>query len=501
MNLTVAKRLGITPRELQRSDLLNYIKEANIRRITFHYTALDGKLKELIIPINSMDYAERVLAAGERVDGSSLFKKMVPAGGSDLYVVPVYASAFISPFDPQSMNFICRYLDRNEQLAEFAPANILANAALKIRDDFGLELWGLGELEFYIIGEPTYPAFPMERQVGYHSSSPYSNFNQELKEMVDAVAGITGRVKYAHSEVGAIHSIDSKNTLINGKYAEQYEIEFLPAPIEWAADYLSIAKWVVRNVAAKYGHLVTFIPKLKDGDAGTGLHFHLELLANENNIMTNEDGSLSDTAKLMIGGLCEFAPSLTAIGNMVASSYLRLVPNQESPTSIFWSDLNRSAMVRVPLGWKKGEDMASIVNHNLKDRYISPFKRQTVELRTADGSAQIHLLLAGIAQAIHTALSAPEKYLTVAAKHYLKKGENKSVDFPRLPGSCVHSARIFEKEQLKYQSIFPEYVIKWIIQTLRSEDDEFLQKELTELPETVRNARKQEIMHRNIHIG
>src|SRR3569833_1977736 len=79
------------PRELfTRQDLVKVIEERQIERITFHYTALDGKYKELKIPIANRYQAERILADGERVDGSSLFKGMVETALSDLYVVPLY---------------------------------------------------------------------------------------------------------------------------------------------------------------------------------------------------------------------------------------------------------------------------------------------------------------------------------------------------------------------------------------------------------------------------
>jgi glutamine synthetase len=500
MHLTVAKRLGVAPEHLQRSDLLNFIKENHIKRISFHYTALDGRLKQLIIPVSSMDYAERVLAAGERVDGSSLFKNMVPAGGSDLYVVPDYSTAFIHPFDNGSVSLLCRYLDKNEQLAEFAPDNILVKAARRITNDFGMELWGLGELEFYIIGDPGENPFQMSAQSAYHEGRPFSHFQPMLLEMIDIIAGITGRVKYGHSEVGVIHSLTSSNPAIDGKYAEQFEIEFMPAPIEKAADYVSIAKWVVRSVAAKYNCMITFIPKLEESHAGTGMHFHLELLKNEDNQMTNPDGSLSDIAKIAIGGLCDNASVLTAFGNTSASSYLRLVPNQESPTSVFWSDMNRSAMVRVPLGWKKGEDMASLVNHKLKGRYVSPFKRQTIELRTSDGSAHVHLLLAAISETIHTALSHPEKYLALADKHHLAPGKNKADDFPSLPDSCYQSAKLLMLEKERFSNIFPQYLMDWLYQSLLAEGDEHLRKELAEMKPKDQAARRREIMHRDLHM-
>ena len=56
---------------------MRVILDKGIERLGFHYTAMDGKLKELKIPISSGSQVEMVLAEGERVDGSSLFKGMV----------------------------------------------------------------------------------------------------------------------------------------------------------------------------------------------------------------------------------------------------------------------------------------------------------------------------------------------------------------------------------------------------------------------------------------
>jgi glutamine synthetase len=90
--------------DFTRADMLKVVREQGIERLTFHYTGLDGKLRELKLPFTSYDQAERILAAGERVDGSSLFKGLVDAASSDLYVVPSYTTAFLSPFDPLSLD-------------------------------------------------------------------------------------------------------------------------------------------------------------------------------------------------------------------------------------------------------------------------------------------------------------------------------------------------------------------------------------------------------------
>jgi len=501
MSLSVATILGISPKNLQRSDLLNFINQNDIKRITFHYTAGDGRLKQLIVPVNSMNYAERILAAGERVDGSSLFKGMVGTSSSDLYVVPVYASAFIDPFDEKGICFLCRFLNKDEKLAEFCPDNILMKAAESLKAKHNYDLWALGELEFYLIGEQEDELYPMPPQGGYHASGPYSRYIEVVKEMLEIIADITSHVKYGHSEVGTVRNIESKDKSIDGKYAEQFEVEFLPAPIEWAADYLSLAKYIVRNVAAQYDLLATFAPKLESGYAGTGLHFHVELLLDNNNVMTNANGELSTVAKQAIGGLLRYAPSLTAFGNTIAASHLRLVPGQESPTKLFWSDFNRAALIRVPLGWRHGEDMASVINHRLKDRYISPFKRQTIELRSADGSAFIHLLLAGLTMAIQYGLDHGNESLKLANKRRIHQGEDVSKDIPGLPPSCYQSAQYLRKAAELYSGLIPSSIIEHVCALLEAENDENLADELQKLAAGENEQKTREIMHRSIHVG
>jgi glutamine synthetase len=80
------------PESFTRDDLMTVLDRQGIERITFHHTALDGKLKEL--PVTNKAQAERILADGERVDGSSLFKGFVDSTFFDLYIVAVYKSAF-----------------------------------------------------------------------------------------------------------------------------------------------------------------------------------------------------------------------------------------------------------------------------------------------------------------------------------------------------------------------------------------------------------------------
>ncbi len=493
------------PREqFTRADLLKVIESQKIERIVFHYTALDGKYKELKIPVASRLQAERVLADGERVDGSSLFKGMVDTAVSDLYVVPVYKSAFLNPFVDGSLDFTCRYLTRDGVLASFAPDTILHNAATLFRKSTGMELQALGELEFFLLFDHETPLFVPKKQRGYHASAPFLKSGTILDEMVRYIVQITGSVKYAHSEVGSIERLRSNLDEIKDKQGEQLEIEFLPAPIEDAADYLALARWLIRNVAYKHGCVATFTPKLEEGIAGNGMHIHMEAVKEGKNVMTTPDGKLSDTARKIIGGLCTYADSLTAFGNTVSSAYLRLVPNQEAPTRVCWSDMNRSAMIRVPLGWSNLSDLAKRLNPQQIEAVSQPGGRQTVELRSPDGSAIVHLLLAGIAMAAEWGMTHAES-TEIAKKLYVTgnifQDEQLLHSLTALPKSCVESARILtEKRELYERSdVFPESIIEYVTKILRKENDEFMNRTLMDLPADDRLMETRKIMHKDLH--
>ena len=58
-------------------------------------------------------------------------------------------------------------------------------------------------------------------------------------------------------------------------------------------DFVALARWIIRNVAHRHGMLATFAPKIEEGVAGNGLHFHLELMRDGRNVMTTQQGSLA----------------------------------------------------------------------------------------------------------------------------------------------------------------------------------------------------------------
>jgi len=461
--------------QLTKEDLIRFIEDYDIQMINFRYVGWDGRLKTLNFIIGSREHLENILTAGERVDGSSLFP-FVEAGSSDLYVIPRYKTAFLDPFSEiPTLNILCAYYDSKGNPVESAPEHILKKAHQAFKDTTGYLFEAMGELEYYIISEED-DLFKAEDQKAYHESSPFSKWGTFRTEAMKLIAESGGTIKYGHSEVG--------NFTRDGKVYEQNEIEFLPTNVEDAADQLVIAKWIIRTLAARHGVTVTFSPKITVGKAGSGLHIHSRVMEEGKNLMI-KDGALSDVAKTVIAGYMEMAPSLTAFGNMNPTSYFRLVPHQEAPTNICWGDRNRSVLVRVPLGWTQPMNMIHKVNPLENDEKTDFSNKQTIEIRNADGSADVYLLLAGITVAARHGFEL-ENPLQVAENTYVDidifKEEEKAAQkkLGHLPTSCVASAKLLEKQKAVYMkyNVFPEGLLNYLIGYLKAFRDENLRDEI-----------------------
>lgn len=311
--------------QLTKADIVAFIREKGIRMVDFMYPAEDGRVKTLNFMLNNLAYLETILSYGERVDGSSLFPSFVEAESSDLYVLPRFSTAFVSPFsETPTLCLLCSFFDKDGRPFACSPELTLHRAAAAFTASTGMTYEAMGELEYYVIAEDD-GMFPAVDQRGYHESGPFAKLGEFRKKCMDYIAQTGGQIKYGHSEVG--------NFTEDGKVYEQNEIEFLPCPVESAADQLVLAKWVIRNLAYEYGLDVTFAPKITVGKAGSGLHIHMRMMKDGRNCMTS-GGKLSAEARRAIAGMMELAPSITAFGNKTPVSYFRLVPHQEAPTSV-----------------------------------------------------------------------------------------------------------------------------------------------------------------------
>jgi glutamine synthetase len=482
----VAENVQLNPNELvrflqkpaknfTRDDIVRFVEAKGISMINFRYAAEDGKLKTLNFVPYSKEHLVSILTAGERVDGSSLFS-FVESGSSDLYVIPRFRTAFMNPFSESPvLEILCSFYNNEGKPLESSPEYILRKAYERFTKKTGLKIRAFGELEFYInsIHDEFYP---LVDQKGYHQSGPYAKFEDLRLEALEYCAKAGCRIKYGHSEVGSFTK--------NGEDFEQHEIEFLPVEPDDAVDQLLISKWILRMLGYKYGVELSFAPKITVGKAGSGMHIHMMLEKDGKNIMV-ENGMLSGTARKMIAGILDLSKSLTAFGNTIPTSYLRLVPHQEAPTKICWGDRNRSVLIRVPLGWNGAMQMIKDANPADDSEFPDMPAKQTVELRSPDGSADLYKLFAGLVIAIEHGLEMPDavkkaESLYVDVNIFSAKGKMQIKKLESLPASCWESAECLEARRDVYEKdgVFPPGVIDNDIKKLKAHDDKGLSEKL-----------------------
>ena len=479
--------------EFTKNDIISYIVSHGIQMVNFMYPGGDGRLKTLNFVINDLNYLETILTCGERVDGSSLFS-FIQAGSSDLYVLPRFRTAFVDPFaELPTVTMLCSFFDKDGRPLESSPEHTLHKAAEAFRKVTGMEFEAMGELEYYVISDDE-GVFPAQDQRGYHESAPYAKCGDFRTKCMQYIAQAGGQIKYGHSEVG--------NFSLDGRNYEQNEIEFLPVPVEHAADQLMLAKWIIRNLGYQLGYDVTFAPKITTGKAGSGLHIHMRMLKDGRNQML-ENGILSESARRMIAGMMDLAPAITAFGNKNPMSYFRLVPHQEAPTNVCWGDRNRSVLVRVPLGWAADADMCRLANPLESPTAYDTSIKQTVEMRSPDGSADLYQLLAGLCVACRHGFEMADA-LEVAERTYVNVNIHDAANVDRLatlaqlPDSCVASADCLEQQRAVFEehNVFSPAMIDGIIRQLRAFDDRTLRSNVESYPEEILK-----LVNRYFHCG
>jgi glutamine synthetase len=471
-----------------KADIINYIENNGVRMINFRYVGGDGRLKALNFVIQGRDHLESILSTGERVDGSSLFN-FLEAGSSDLYVVPRFKTAFLNPFSEiPAVDILCSYFDKDGNPLASAPGNIMRKAHQALVDKTGYSLEVMGEIEYYVISNRN-DIYRATDQKGYHESAPFVKWEQLRTDAMMAMAQTGAMLKYSHSEVGNFS--DEEHDY------EQNEIEFLPTNVEDAADQLIIAKWILREVGYKYGVTISLAPKITAGKAGSGLHIHMRPMKDGKNV-TLENGKISDVSRKVIAGILDLAPALSAFGNTIPTSYFRLVPHQEAPTNVCWGERNRSALIRVPLGWVGTGDMVARANPMEEVCTKDYSDKSTFEFRCPDGSANIYLLIAGLCVGARHGFEM-ENGLEFARKTFVDVNifddchKSRQSELGQLPYSCMKAADYLldKAEVFKQHDVFTESLLQGTARTLRAFNDENLRERIApNREETMRLVRQ-----------
>jgi glutamine synthetase len=375
------------------TDVMALIKEGDVKVVDFRFMDFPGLWQHFSIPAREM--SEDVFEEGLGFDGSSI-RGWRAINESDMLVKPVAETAFIDPFfADKTVVLICNICDpiTGEDYTR-DPRNIgrKAEAYLKSTGIADTAFFG-PEAEFFIFDDVR---FDQTYNCGYYfldsvegrwntgrEEMPNLGYKPRFKEgyfpvpPTDSMQDIRSEMMLTLENLGVDIECQHHEVATGG----QAEIDMRFAPLVEMGDKMLKYKYVIKNVARKYGNTVTFMPKPLFNDNGTGMHTHLSLWRDGTNLFAGDGYSgLSEDALFAIGGILKHAPALLAITNPTTNSYKRLVPGFEAPVNLAYSSRNRSAAVRIPM-------------------YSNSPKSKRLEFRTPDPSCNPYLAFSAILMA------------------------------------------------------------------------------------------------------
>jgi len=425
-------------RKMTKEMILNKAKELNIKFIRLRFTDILGMPKNVEIPVREF---EKALDGKIMFDGSSI-QGFVRIEESDMHLKPDYSTFTVNPWEEEKdvARIICDVYNPDGSPFEGCPRNNLRRV-LKEVEEMGYST-NLGpEVEFFLFfrdqeGEATTKTHD---RGGYFDLLPVDLGEEARRDMVIALEKLGFEIEASHHEVAP----------------GQHEIDFKYCDALTAADRIMTLKLTGKTIALKHNLHVTFMPKPIFGTPGSGMHTHISLFKNGENIFYNPNGKyqLSQEALYFIGGLLKHAKGFTAITNPLVNSYKRLTPGYEAPIYIAWSERNRSPLVRVPAVRGVGT---------------------RAELRSPDPSCNPYLAFAVVLKAgIDGIKNQVDPGEPVSRNIYtMNKEDKKSLGIKSLPSTLNEALSELDKDEI-VKSALTDHILENYIEAKREEWEDY----------------------------
>lgn len=343
-------------------NVLNKIKENNVKFVDLRFTDTKGKEQHVTIMADAVD--EDFFDDGKMFDGSSI-AGWKGINESDMILMPDAETSVIDPFsDEVTLNLRCDVIEpATMQGYERDPRSLAKRAENYLKSTgIGDTAYFGPENEFFIFDDVRWGTdisgsfYKVDSQeAGWNSEKVYQDGNlghrPSLKggyfpvPPVDSQHDIRSAMCLSLQEMGIKPEVHHHEVATAG----QAEIGVAFNTLVKKADEVQILKYVIMNVAHGYGKTATFMPKPLVGDNGNGMHVHQSISNGGNNTFSGDKyANLSETALFYIGGIIKHARAVNAFTNATTNSYKRLVPGFEAPTLLAYSARNRSASIRIP---------------------------------------------------------------------------------------------------------------------------------------------------------
>lgn len=189
------------------------------------------------------------------------------------------------------------------------------------------------EVEFYL--HPLREANDAEQTMSQCFDINTSDHYQDILNEIEAVA------KQQSIQITGIVSESSSG---------QYEINLQhTTDLLTLCDQIMLLKRTIKQIANKHGLRANFLAKPEMHKAGSGMHFHMSLLdQNQRNLFSSSQGYIADTLLKAVSGLLFLMPDSMAILAPNLNSFRRFKLGNHVPLEANWGLNNRNVAIRIP---------------------------------------------------------------------------------------------------------------------------------------------------------
>jgi glutamine synthetase len=424
-------------------DILNALKEQDIRFVNLWFTDITGRLKSVTVPPSQM---KRTMEEGAHFDGSSL-EGFARVAESDMLLVPDPNTFAVIPWtanEEKAARVICNVHTPSGDVFIGDPRAALIRV-LESAKEMGYSYKIGMELEFFLFennpdNAGLQPLTPHDRDSYF--DMPGDEAQRVRNRMMAVLEQMGISVLSAHHEIGS----------------GQQEIDLLYSDALTSADRVLTARVALKAVARQHGLHCTFMPRPSADLPGTGMHTHQSLHEVESgtNVFSDADNEhgLSKVAQQFMAGQLEHARAMSAILSPLVNSYKRIATSFEAPMYVTWAHINRAALIRVP-SIRAGQEAHT-----------------RLELRQPDPSANPYLLGAVMLQAglegIRQGLALPKPL----EETILHQNRSRLRHVETLPNSLRQALDALEQDEVMLTALGP-YIADRYIAAKRQEYAEY----------------------------
>ncbi len=301
-------------------DVIKMCRENNVQFVDLRFMDFPGLWQHTTVAVTEL--TPESFEHGFGFDGSSI-RGWQAINESDMLLVPVASTARLDPFmQHTTLALLCDVRDpitkkeysRNPRSIGRKAANYLKKTKIADVAMFGPELeffifdyafydQGINFAKYYVESregiwgrgneDPTNLGYKVRLKEGYFPTPPMDTMHNLRSEMVATLTEWGIPVEAHHHEVAT---------------GGQCEIDVRYQDLVTMADNVMMYKYICKNVAARHGKVVTFMPKPLFQDNGSGMHVHFSLWKGDRPLFAgNRYAGLSDLGLYAIGGILKHA--------------------------------------------------------------------------------------------------------------------------------------------------------------------------------------------------